>query len=93
MVSRLVPGGRIPVLLVASLTGYPWLRFASAGAVAALLWAALYSVIGVAGDAVFHDETTAVRRRGGRGRASSRSAPAWCAGCSGSTRPPSPADG
>ena len=36
------------------------MRFASAGAVAALLWAALYSVIGVAGDAVFHDETTAV---------------------------------
>ena len=60
IVSRLVPAGRIPVLLVASLTGYPWLKFASAAVASCLLWATLYSAIGVLGDAVFDDEVTAV---------------------------------
>ena len=60
IVSRLVPAGRIPVLLVASLTGYPWLKFASAAVASCLLWATLYSAIGVLGDAVFDDETVAI---------------------------------
>jgi membrane protein DedA with SNARE-associated domain len=60
IVSRLVPAGRIPVLLVASLTGYPWLKFASAAVASCLLWALLYSAIGVLGDAVFDDTTTAI---------------------------------
>jgi membrane protein DedA with SNARE-associated domain len=60
LVSRLIPGGRIPVLLVASLTGYPWVRFASAAVGAALLWAVAYSAIGVLGDAVFDDQRTAI---------------------------------
>jgi len=60
VISRLVPAGRIPVLLVASLTGYPWLKFASTAVLSCLLWAALYSAIGVLGDAVFDSDTTAI---------------------------------
>jgi membrane protein DedA with SNARE-associated domain len=60
IVSRLVPAGRIPVLLVASLTGYPWLKFASAAVASCLLWATLYSAIGVLGDYVFDSQTTAI---------------------------------
>ena len=60
VVSRLVPAGRIPVLLVASLTGYPWLKFASAAVASCLLWALLYAAIGVLGDAVFDDEVKAI---------------------------------
>jgi membrane protein DedA with SNARE-associated domain len=60
VLSRLVPAGRIPVLLVASLTGYPWLRFASTAVLSCLLWACLYSAVGVLGDAVFDDDTTAI---------------------------------
>lgn len=49
LISRLVPGGRIPVLLVAALTGYPWYRFASAALAAALLWSLLYAMVGLLG--------------------------------------------
>jgi membrane protein DedA with SNARE-associated domain len=60
IVSRLVPAGRIPVLLVASLTGYPWKKFAVAAVGSCLLWAVLYSVIGVVGDAVFDSQNVAI---------------------------------
>lgn len=60
IVSRLVPAGRIPVLLVASLTGYPWVKFATAAVASCLLWAILYSVIGVLGDAVFDSDRVAI---------------------------------
>lgn len=49
LLSRLIPGGRIPVLLAASLGGYPLARFASANVAAALLWSAAYAAIGVLG--------------------------------------------
>lgn len=60
VVARLVPAGRIPVLLVASLTGYPWLKFVSAAVLSCLLWACFYSAVGVLGDAVFDSQTTAI---------------------------------
>lgn len=60
LVSRLVPGGRVPVLLVASLTGYPARRFASAAVGAATLWAVVYAAIGLAGGSLLADTTTAV---------------------------------
>jgi len=60
LVSRLVPGGRVPVLLVAALTGYPWWRFASAAVLAALLWSVVYAVVGIAGGSVFADTSTAI---------------------------------
>lgn len=49
LVSRLIPGGRIPVLVGAALTGYPWRRFAFTALFAATLWAACYSVVGLLG--------------------------------------------
>lgn len=60
LVSRLVPGGRVPVLLVAALTGYPWYRYVSAAAVAATLWATVYAAVGVVGDGLFDDTRTAL---------------------------------
>ena len=53
LLSRLIPGGRVPVLLAASLGGYSWRRFAIADIAAAALWSVLYAAIGIAGRAVF----------------------------------------
>jgi len=60
LVSRLVPGGRIPVLLAAALGGYPWQRYVSAAVLATLLWSLTYTAIGVVGDTVFPDAQAAV---------------------------------
>ncbi len=60
LVSRLVPGGRVPVLVAAALGGYPWIRYVSAAALAALLWACTYALIGVIGDSLFPDPRLAV---------------------------------
>jgi membrane protein DedA with SNARE-associated domain len=57
LLSRLVPGGRVPVLLAAALGGYPVARFATADVAAALLWATAYAVVGVVGDALVPDPT------------------------------------
>lgn len=53
LLSRLVPGGRIPVLLAAALGGYPLRRYASADLAASALWAAVYAAIGLAGQSIF----------------------------------------
>ncbi|MCW3845422.1 VTT domain-containing protein [Micromonospora yasonensis] len=53
LVSRLIPGGRVPVLLAAAVAGLAWRRFAVANAPASLLWSVLYAAIGVLGRAVF----------------------------------------
>ncbi len=60
LVSRLVPGGRVPVLLAASLGGYPWQRFVVAAIAATLLWACTYTAIGLLGDSMFDDPRRAV---------------------------------
>lgn len=60
LVSRLVPGGRVPVLLVAALTGYPWYRYVSAAALAAILWAAVYAAVGLLGDRLVDDDRVAL---------------------------------
>ncbi|GAA1917495.1 hypothetical protein GCM10009737_18700 [Nocardioides lentus] len=60
LVSRLVPGGRIPVLMVAALTGYPWQRFVGAAVAAAALWSAVYAAVGVLGSAVVPDDRVAL---------------------------------
>jgi membrane protein DedA with SNARE-associated domain len=60
LVSRLVPGGRVPVLLVAALTGYPWYRYVGAAAFAAALWSAVYAAVGVLGDRLVDDDRTAL---------------------------------
>lgn len=51
--SRLIPGGRVPVLLAAALGGYSWRRYVIADVGAAVLWSAVYAAIGILGRSVF----------------------------------------
>lgn len=53
LTSRLIPGGRVPVLLAAGLAGYRWERFALVDLAASSLWAAVYMAIGLLGYALF----------------------------------------
>lgn len=53
LISRLVPGGRIPVLLTIALTGLDWRRFALANAPACGLWSVVYAGFGVLGGSIF----------------------------------------
>lgn len=53
VLSRLVPGGQIPVLVVAASSGYSWRRYAMVDPWAAGLWALMYALSGLAGRAVF----------------------------------------
>ncbi|ONI69566.1 hypothetical protein BWI15_23655 [Kribbella sp. ALI-6-A] len=55
LTSRLIPGGRVPVLLAAGLAGYPWHRFAVVDLTASSLWAAVYMAIGLLGYALFDE--------------------------------------
>ncbi|MFD7157078.1 DedA family protein [Kribbella sp. NPDC059898] len=55
LTSRLVPGGRVPVLLAAGLAGYRWERFAIVDLAASSLWAAVYMAIGLLGYALFDE--------------------------------------
>jgi membrane protein DedA with SNARE-associated domain len=52
LVSRLIPGGRVPVLLASAVAGLAWRRFAIANAPASLLWSVFYAAIGVLGRAI-----------------------------------------
>ncbi len=60
LLSRLIPGGRIPVLLAAAFGGYPLMRFVSANVAAATLWSAVYASIGIAGSAIAPNPTVAL---------------------------------
>ena len=53
LVSRLIPGGRVPVLLAAAFLGMPWRTFVVANAPACALWATVYAGIGMAGGSIF----------------------------------------
>jgi membrane protein DedA with SNARE-associated domain len=53
LVSRLLPGGRVPVLLAAAFVGLPWRTFVVANVPACLLWSVVYAGIGVAGGSIF----------------------------------------
>jgi membrane protein DedA with SNARE-associated domain len=53
LLSRLVPGGQLPVLLAAAFGGYSWRRYASADIGAASLWSITYAVTGLLGRAIF----------------------------------------
>jgi membrane protein DedA with SNARE-associated domain len=55
LTSRLIPGGRVPVLLAAGLAGYRWERFALVDLTASSLWAAVYMAIGLLGYALFDE--------------------------------------
>ncbi len=53
LVSRLIPGGRIPVLLAAAFLGLDWRTFLVANAPACLLWSVVYAAIGTLGGSIF----------------------------------------
>jgi membrane protein DedA with SNARE-associated domain len=60
MVSRLVPGGRTPVLIVVALDEYAFAKYAAADIVAAISWSAYYTASGLAGRALFANAGEAV---------------------------------
>jgi len=53
VIGRLLPAGRIPVLLAAGALMYPWRRLLPASLLASTLWAVAYALIGVASGGVF----------------------------------------
>ncbi|WP_308345615.1 VTT domain-containing protein [Streptomyces sp. ISL-94] len=53
VVSRLLPAGRIPVMLACLLAQLPLRRFARGDAPACLAWAATYGLIGILGGSLF----------------------------------------
>ncbi|WKX73267.1 DedA family protein [Streptomyces sp. XD-27] len=53
VLSRLVPAGRIPVMLACLLARMPLRRFARGAAPAALAWAATYQLVGILGGSLF----------------------------------------
>jgi membrane protein DedA with SNARE-associated domain len=53
LLSRLIPGGQIPVLVAAGLNGYSWRRYAVADIVPTIIWSTMYAATGIAGRAVF----------------------------------------
>lgn len=60
VVGRLLPAGRIPVLLAAGALSYPWKRLVPAQLLAALLWALAYALLGVISGGVFDSPLVAV---------------------------------
>lgn len=60
VVGRLLPAGRIPVLLAAGALSYPWRRLVPAQLFAALLWALAYALLGVVSGGVFDSPLVAV---------------------------------
>ncbi|GAA3145428.1 VTT domain-containing protein [Streptomyces rameus] len=55
VLSRLVPAGRIPVMLACLMAEWPLRRFARGNLPACLAWAATYQVIGVVGGSLFRE--------------------------------------
>ncbi|MGI5459394.1 DedA family protein [Streptomyces sp. CA-249302] len=55
VLSRLVPAGRIPVMLACLMARWPIRRFARGNLPACLAWAATYQVIGILGGSLFKE--------------------------------------
>ncbi|GLW32500.1 DedA family protein [Actinoplanes regularis] len=53
LVSRLIPGGRVPVLLASAFAGISWRTFVVANLPACALWSVVYAAIGLAGGSIF----------------------------------------
>ena len=53
VVGRLLPAGRIPVLVAAGALAYPWRRLLPASFGAAALWAVAYALLGVVSGGIF----------------------------------------
>jgi membrane protein DedA with SNARE-associated domain len=59
VIGRMVPAGRIPVLLAAGALDYPWRRLVLASTGACLLWAVAYSLLGVVSGGLFDNPLVA----------------------------------
>jgi membrane protein DedA with SNARE-associated domain len=59
VVGRLLPAGRIPVLLGAAALDYPWRRFLPAAVLGCLLWAVAYALLGVVSGGISDDPLVA----------------------------------
>jgi membrane protein DedA with SNARE-associated domain len=59
VIGRMVPAGRIPVLLAAGALDYPWRRIVLASAGACLLWAVAYALLGVVSGGLFDNPLVA----------------------------------
>jgi membrane protein DedA with SNARE-associated domain len=59
VIGRLLPAGRIPVLLAAGALAYPWRRLLPASLLAAALWAVAYALLGVVSGGVFDNPLVA----------------------------------
>jgi membrane protein DedA with SNARE-associated domain len=59
VVGRLVPAGRIPVLLAAGALEYPWRRLLPAVTLGCVLWAIAYAALGVLSGGLFDDPVPA----------------------------------
>jgi membrane protein DedA with SNARE-associated domain len=59
VIGRMVPAGRIPVLLAAGALDYPWRRLVVAATGACLLWAVAYSALGVVSGGLFDNPLVA----------------------------------
>jgi membrane protein DedA with SNARE-associated domain len=55
LVGRLLPAGRVPVLLAAGALAYPWRRMVPAAAGACLIWAVAYAALGALTGGLFDD--------------------------------------
>ncbi|WP_053709450.1 DedA family protein [Streptomyces sp. NRRL B-3648] len=55
VLSRLVPAGRIPVMLACLMAEWPLRRFARGNLLACLAWAVTYQVIGILGGSLFRE--------------------------------------
>ncbi len=60
VVGRLLPAGRIPVLVAAGALAYPWRRLLPASLCAAALWAVAYALLGVVSGGVSDSPLVAV---------------------------------
>jgi membrane protein DedA with SNARE-associated domain len=60
VIGRLVPAGRIPVLLAAGALDDPWRRLVPAAAGACLLWAVAYALLGVVSGGLFDNPLIAM---------------------------------
>ncbi|MEV5439957.1 VTT domain-containing protein, partial [Streptomyces sp. NPDC052682] len=67
VLSRLVPAGRIPVMLACLLAKWPLRRFARGNLPACLAWAVTYQLIGILGGSLFPEPWEGVVAAVGRG--------------------------
>jgi membrane protein DedA with SNARE-associated domain len=59
VIGRMVPAGRIPVLLAAGALDYPWRKLVLASTGACLLWAVAYAALGVVSGGLFDNPLVA----------------------------------